>query len=129
MPGCAEGEAPCQEGGHCVPHGWLCDHQDDCGDGSDEEGERPGWQWPSGGLVLESVTEACILGRLPKLPLLLPATATCGQGCSGFWVWGLLWDPLSASSACLPSPHQAVPPQAVGRGRCLVAPATACPWP
>ncbi|KAM5303201.1 LOW QUALITY PROTEIN: SCO-spondin-like [Glossophaga mutica] len=30
--GCAEGEA------RCVPHEWLCDDQDDCGDGSDEEG-------------------------------------------------------------------------------------------
>ncbi|XP_037691794.1 SCO-spondin-like [Choloepus didactylus] len=38
VPGCAEGEVPCQESGHCVPHEWLCDNQDDCGDGSDEEG-------------------------------------------------------------------------------------------
>ena len=43
-PGCAEGEIPCRESGHCVPHGWLCDNQDDCGDGSDEEGECPGWR-------------------------------------------------------------------------------------
>lgn len=41
VPGCVEGEVPCQESGHCVPHGWLCDNQDDCGDGSDEEGECP----------------------------------------------------------------------------------------
>ncbi|EHA98275.1 SCO-spondin [Heterocephalus glaber] len=32
-----EGEAPYQDSGHCVPHEWLCDNQDDCGDGSDEE--------------------------------------------------------------------------------------------
>ncbi|XP_004430689.1 PREDICTED: SCO-spondin [Ceratotherium simum simum] len=38
VPGCAEGEAPCRESGHCVPPEWLCDNQDDCGDGSDEEG-------------------------------------------------------------------------------------------
>lgn len=38
-PGCADGEAPCRDGGHCVPLEWLCDNQDDCGDGSDEEGE------------------------------------------------------------------------------------------
>uniref|UniRef100_A0A8D0TL61 SCO-spondin n=1 Tax=Sus scrofa TaxID=9823 RepID=A0A8D0TL61_PIG len=38
VPGCAEGEVPCQESGHCVPHSWLCDNQDDCGDGSDEQG-------------------------------------------------------------------------------------------
>ncbi|XP_006887346.1 PREDICTED: SCO-spondin [Elephantulus edwardii] len=37
-PGCAEGETTCQGNGHCVPLGWLCDNQDDCGDGSDEEG-------------------------------------------------------------------------------------------
>ncbi|CAO2603539.1 Sspo, partial [Lemmus lemmus] len=37
-PGCAEGEAPCRDSGHCVPIEWLCDNQDDCGDGSDEEG-------------------------------------------------------------------------------------------
>ncbi|KAM5255351.1 SCO-spondin-like [Ctenodactylus gundi] len=36
--GCAEEEAVCQESGHCVPRKWLCDNQDDCGDGSDEEG-------------------------------------------------------------------------------------------
>lgn len=35
---CAEGEVPCRESGHCVPQAWLCDNQDDCGDGSDEEG-------------------------------------------------------------------------------------------
>lgn len=38
-PGCAEGEVLCRENGHCVPLEWLCDNQDDCGDGSDEEGE------------------------------------------------------------------------------------------
>ncbi|KAM7121113.1 LOW QUALITY PROTEIN: SCO-spondin-like [Molossus nigricans] len=38
VPGCAEGE-PRQESGHCVPNEWLCDNQDDCGDGSDEEAE------------------------------------------------------------------------------------------
>ncbi|KAM9651443.1 SCO-spondin-like [Trichechus inunguis] len=38
VPSCAEGEVPCRENGHCVPRGWLCDNQDDCGDGSDEEG-------------------------------------------------------------------------------------------
>uniref|UniRef100_H0VSR4 SCO-spondin n=1 Tax=Cavia porcellus TaxID=10141 RepID=H0VSR4_CAVPO len=39
VPQCAEGEAQCQDSGHCVPHEWLCDNQDDCGDGSDEEGK------------------------------------------------------------------------------------------
>ena len=43
-PGCAEGETPCRDSGHCVPLGWLCDNQDDCGDGSDEEGECPRWR-------------------------------------------------------------------------------------
>lgn len=32
-------ERPVPESGHCVPHKWLCDNQDGCGDGSDEEGE------------------------------------------------------------------------------------------
>lgn len=41
VPGCADGEAPCRDSGHCVPYEWLCDNQDDCGDGSDEEGECP----------------------------------------------------------------------------------------
>ena len=40
-PDCAEGEAPCQESGYCGPHKWLCDNQDNCGNGSDEEGECP----------------------------------------------------------------------------------------
>ncbi|KAI5153830.1 Sco-Spondin [Manis pentadactyla] len=39
VPICAEGEAPCQQSGQGVPHGRLCDNQDDCGDGSDEEGQ------------------------------------------------------------------------------------------
>ena len=39
--------------------------------------------------------EACVLGPLPKLRVQLPAA--CGQGCPGFWGWGLLWEPLWVS--------------------------------
>ena len=34
-PLCEEGEFRCA-GGRCVPPQWLCDNEDDCGDGSDE---------------------------------------------------------------------------------------------
>ncbi|KAM6201811.1 SCO-spondin-like [Rhynchocyon petersi] len=50
VPGCAEGETPCQGSGHCVPLEWLCDNQDDCGDGSDEEG---------------CATPGCVEGQFP----------------------------------------------------------------
>lgn len=65
-PGCAEGEAPCQESGHCVPHEWLCDNQDDCGDGSDEEGECPHLRVAvaKGQVSLGCVTDACDLWQL-----------------------------------------------------------------
>lgn len=35
--GCGEGQMSCQSG-HCLPLSLLCDGQDDCGDGTDEEG-------------------------------------------------------------------------------------------
>ncbi|XP_062426817.1 LOW QUALITY PROTEIN: SCO-spondin-like [Rhea pennata] len=33
---CAETEFTCRTGGRCVPGAWVCDNEDDCGDGSDE---------------------------------------------------------------------------------------------
>uniref|UniRef100_H9GNM8 SCO-spondin n=1 Tax=Anolis carolinensis TaxID=28377 RepID=H9GNM8_ANOCA len=33
---CAEGDFACHMGGRCVPSAWVCDNEDDCGDGSDE---------------------------------------------------------------------------------------------
>lgn len=36
QPRCPDSEFPCRTGGRCVPGAWLCDNEDDCGDGSDE---------------------------------------------------------------------------------------------
>ncbi|XP_064364124.1 SCO-spondin-like [Dromaius novaehollandiae] len=35
-PRCAEEEFACRASGRCVPSAWVCDNEDDCGDGSDE---------------------------------------------------------------------------------------------
>uniref|UniRef100_A0A8U7M3Y6 Uncharacterized protein n=1 Tax=Corvus moneduloides TaxID=1196302 RepID=A0A8U7M3Y6_CORMO len=40
-PGCAPWEFRCRGGGLCVPGAWLCDNEDDCGDGSDELCDPP----------------------------------------------------------------------------------------
>ncbi|XP_039109837.1 SCO-spondin-like [Hyaena hyaena] len=72
VPGCVEGEAPCQESGHCVPRGWLCDNQDDCGDGSDEEGcATPG---------CGEGQMSCSSGRCLPLALLCDGRDDCGDG-------------------------------------------------
>ncbi|XP_068828902.1 LOW QUALITY PROTEIN: SCO-spondin-like [Capricornis sumatraensis] len=71
-PGCAEGETPCQESGHCVPHGWLCDNQDDCGDGSDEEGCAT--------LGCGEGQMSCSSGRCLPLVLLCDGQDDCGDG-------------------------------------------------
>ncbi|XP_048069099.1 SCO-spondin [Ursus arctos] len=71
-PGCVEGEAPCQESGHCVPHTWLCDNQDDCGDGSDEEGcATPG---------CGEGQMSCSSGHCLPLALLCDGQDDCGDG-------------------------------------------------
>uniref|UniRef100_A0AAV2L5H3 SCO-spondin n=1 Tax=Knipowitschia caucasica TaxID=637954 RepID=A0AAV2L5H3_KNICA len=36
LPSCEPGEFSCASGGRCIPAHWLCDNEDDCGDGSDE---------------------------------------------------------------------------------------------
>ncbi|XP_004594559.2 SCO-spondin [Ochotona princeps] len=72
VPGCAEGEAPCQDSGHCVPYEWLCDNQDDCGDGSDEEG------CATPGCTEGQVT--CSSGRCLPLALLCDGQDDCGDG-------------------------------------------------
>lgn len=33
---CPEAQFACRTGGRCVPSAWVCDNEDDCGDGSDE---------------------------------------------------------------------------------------------
>ncbi|KAM9077004.1 LOW QUALITY PROTEIN: SCO-spondin-like [Megaptera novaeangliae] len=72
VPGGAEGEAPCQESGHCVPHGWLCDYQDDRGDGSDEEGcATPG---------LGEGQMSCSSGHCLPLALICDGQDDCGGG-------------------------------------------------
>nr|XP_045016023.1 SCO-spondin [Jaculus jaculus] len=71
-PGCAEGEVPCRESGHCVPHEWLCDNQDDCGDGSDEEGcATPG---------CKEGQVPCHSGHCLPLALLCNGQDDCGDG-------------------------------------------------
>ncbi|XP_078198084.1 SCO-spondin isoform X14 [Callithrix jacchus] len=70
--GCAEGEVMCQVSGHCVPHEWLCDNQDDCGDGSDEEGcATPG---------CGEGQMACRSGHCLPLDLLCDGRDDCGDG-------------------------------------------------
>ncbi|XP_005404818.1 PREDICTED: SCO-spondin [Chinchilla lanigera] len=72
VPRCAEGEAPCQLSGHCVPLEWLCDNQDDCGDGSDEEGcATPG---------CGQGQMSCRSGRCVPLALLCDGRDDCGDG-------------------------------------------------
>ncbi|CAK7295104.1 SSPO [Vulpes lagopus] len=72
VPGCVEGEVPCQESGHCVPHRWLCDNQDDCGDGSDEEGcATPG---------CGEGQMSCSSGHCLPLALLCDGQDDCGDG-------------------------------------------------
>ncbi|XP_069932953.1 SCO-spondin [Oryctolagus cuniculus] len=72
VPGCAEGEAPCRESGHCVPHEWLCDNQDDCGDGSDEDGcATPG---------CGEGQMSCSSGHCLPLALLCDGQDDCGDG-------------------------------------------------
>ncbi|KAJ8782814.1 hypothetical protein J1605_009422 [Eschrichtius robustus] len=72
VPGGAEGEAPCQESGHCVPHGWLCDYQDDRGDGSDEEGcATPG---------RGEGQMSCSSGHCLPLALICDGQDDCGDG-------------------------------------------------
>eukprot|EP00069_Balaena_mysticetus_P011049 bmy_21014T0 len=72
VPGGAEGEAPCQESGHCVPHGWLCDYQDDRGDGSDKEGcATPG---------RGEGQMSCSSGHCLPLALICDGQDDCGDG-------------------------------------------------
>ncbi|KAG8508993.1 LOW QUALITY PROTEIN: SCO-spondin, partial [Galemys pyrenaicus] len=69
---CAEGEVPCQDSGHCVSLGWLCDGQDDCGDGSDEEGCAT--------LRCGEGQMTCSSGHCLPLALLCDGWDDCGDG-------------------------------------------------
>ncbi|XP_068939311.1 SCO-spondin-like [Petaurus breviceps papuanus] len=69
---CAEGEVPCQDSGYCVPQEWLCDNQDDCGDGSDEEGCAP--------LGCGEGQFSCGEGRCLPLSLHCNGRDDCGNG-------------------------------------------------
>ncbi|GAB1290783.1 SCO-spondin [Apodemus speciosus] len=71
-PGCAEGEALCRENGHCVPLEWLCDNQDDCGDGSDEEG--------CAASVCGEGQMSCRSGHCLPLSLVCDGQDDCGDG-------------------------------------------------
>ncbi|XP_044534907.1 SCO-spondin-like [Gracilinanus agilis] len=69
---CAEGAVPCQESGYCVPREWLCDNQDDCGDGSDEEGCAP--------LGCGEGQFSCSEGRCLPSSSLCDGQVDCGDG-------------------------------------------------
>ncbi|XP_017177065.1 SCO-spondin isoform X4 [Mus musculus] len=71
-PGCAEGETLCRENGHCVPLEWLCDNQDDCGDGSDEEGCATS--------VCGEGQMSCQSGHCLPLSLICDGQDDCGDG-------------------------------------------------
>lgn len=39
---CGQNEHKCEKSHKCIPERWLCDAEDDCGDGSDEHALRCG---------------------------------------------------------------------------------------
>ncbi|XP_042533232.1 SCO-spondin-like [Dipodomys spectabilis] len=94
VPSCAEGEVPCQESGHCVPLEWLCDNQDDCGDGSDEEGcATPG---------CGEGQMSCHSGHCLPLALLCDGQDDCGDGTDEQGCPCPSGSPACADGRCLP---------------------------